>query len=232
MPKISVIIPTWNSANTLKQCLDSVFRQSFQNFEVIVVDDGSTDDTSRVLEPYHSRLRVIQQENRGSNVARNRGWREAKGEFLIFLDSDMTLGDDCFEKLVKALEDHPEVSYVYAPIRYGNKLFRLWSFSADRLRKMPYIHTSSLVRAKDFPGFDENVKRLQDWDVWLTMLEQGKVGMRVSETILDVKPRPDGISQWVPRWFFWIPWFLIGWKPDRVRKYQEAVKIIKEKHGI
>lgn len=232
MPQISVIIPTWNSERTIGACLDSLFAQTVQDFEVIVVNDGSTDRTADVLAPYHSRIISINQENRGSNAARNRGLREAHGEYLLFLDSDITMRPDMLLKLLRALEMHPEASYAYSSFLYGRKLFRLWPFEATRLRRMPYIHTAAFVRAKDFSGFDEGVRRLQDWDVWLTLLEQDKIGVRVPEVLFTVEPRRDGISQWVPRWFYWIPWRLIGWKPRRVRAYEEAVRVIREKHKL
>ncbi len=231
MPKISVIIPAWNSEKTITQCLDSLFAQTMQDLEVIVVNDGSTDRTREVLAPYESRLTIIDQGNRGSNPARNRGWQEARGEFLLFLDSDIILRPDMLEKLLGALEMHPQASYAYSSFRYGTKLFRLWPFDEQRLQRMPYIHTAALVRARDFSGFDESVQRLQDWDVWLTLLEQGKRGVWVPEVLFAVTPRPDGISQWVPRWFFWIPWQVIGWKPGRVRRYDEAVQVISAKHN-
>ncbi|MBI4133369.1 glycosyltransferase family 2 protein [Candidatus Uhrbacteria bacterium] len=232
MPRISVIIPAWNSEQTIARCLDSLFAQTTQDFEVIVVNDGSTDRTRDGLASYASRITIIDQENRGSNPARNRGRQASHGQFLLFLDSDIILRSDMLESLARTLEAHPEASYAYSSFRYGKKLFRLWPFDAQRLQKMPYIHTAALVRAHDFPGFDESVRRLQDWDVWLTMLRQGKRGVWVPEVLFEVTPRPDGISQWVPRWFFWIPWRLIGWKPARVRRYDEAVGLINAKHNL
>lgn len=232
MSHISVIIPAWNSEHTIGPCLASLFAQTMQNFEVIVVNDGSTDGTLDALAPHRSRIRLIDQENQGSNPARNRGLREATGELLLFLDADITMDPQCLEKLVLALDAHPEATYAYSSFRYGTKTFRLWPFDAERLRRMPYIHTAALVRAKDFPGFDESVRRLQDWDVWLTMLEHGKTGVWVPEVLFRVEPRQDGISQWSPRWLFWIPWRWFGWKPQRVAAYERAVESIRKKHGL
>lgn len=230
---ISIIIPAYNSEDTITQCLDSLFAQSHKDFEVIVVNDGSTDQTFKKLEPYKNRITLINQENKGSNPARNRGWREAKGEFLLFLDSDITMRQDCLEKMLNALEENPHASYAYTSFRYGRKLFRFWPFDAERLKKMPFVMTSSLVRQKDFPGFDEKIKRLQDWDVWLTMLEKGKIGVWVPEVLNSVRVRKSGISsRWFPRWLHWIPWHLIGWTPPAIRKYKEAVQVIKKKHGL
>ena len=88
MPEISVIVPTYNYAHFIGDCLDSIFAQTYKDFEVIVIDDGSTDDTARVLEKYKGEIRYIYQENKGLPAARNTGIKAAQGEYLAFLDSD------------------------------------------------------------------------------------------------------------------------------------------------
>lgn len=87
-PFVSVVIPTYNRARTIGKAIDSVLAQSFQDLEVIVVDDGSQDDTSEVLSRFGSRIRLIRQENCGVSAARNAGIREARGKWIAFLDSD------------------------------------------------------------------------------------------------------------------------------------------------
>jgi glycosyltransferase involved in cell wall biosynthesis len=87
-PLISVILPVYNRANWVARAIDSVLSQTYQNFELLVIDDGSTDDTSRVLENYGSRLKVLKQAHRGATAARNLGLEYARGEFVAFIDSD------------------------------------------------------------------------------------------------------------------------------------------------
>ncbi len=231
-PKLSIIIPTWNSEDTIAACLFSVFAQTMTDYEVIVVDDGSTDHTIKKCIPFTDRITLMAEEHRGSNPTRNRGRTAARGEFLLFLDSDLVLRPDTFQKLLGALAEHPDASYAYSSFRHGFKLFRLWPFDADRLRRMPCIPTFSLIRAVDFPGFDETLTRLQDWDLWLTMLERGKTGVWVPETLMVMQRRKQGISQWVPRWIYWIPWKKLPWRPLRVQKYLDAVSVIKKKHNL
>jgi glycosyltransferase involved in cell wall biosynthesis len=87
-PLVSVIIPTYNRASLLCQTIDNVLKQTYRNFELIIVDDGSTDDTLARLRTYGNRIRIIAQDNAGPAVARNRGAREARGEIIAFQDSD------------------------------------------------------------------------------------------------------------------------------------------------
>ncbi|MGH7771047.1 MAG: glycosyltransferase family 2 protein [Candidatus Binatia bacterium] len=88
LPVVSVVVPTYNRSIYIRETLDSVLRQTFSNFEVIVVDDGSTDETETVLRPYLDQIRYIRQENGGAAAARNSGVRNARGAFIAFMDSD------------------------------------------------------------------------------------------------------------------------------------------------
>ena len=128
-------------------------------------------------------------------------------------------------KMSKALDEHPNISYVYSSFKFGWKKFKLWEFDAARLRQMPYIHTTSLIRREHFPGFDPNLKRLQDWDLWLTMLEQGHVGQWISEVLFEVKAGGT-MSSWLPSFLAKIG---LG---KKAKQYQAAVKIIKNKHHL
>ena len=87
-PQVTVIIPTYNRGWILKEAIDSVLTQDYKNFELIVVDDGSTDNTSEILASYGNDIRVLFQENKGVSAARNRGIAEASGQFIAFIDSD------------------------------------------------------------------------------------------------------------------------------------------------
>ena len=87
-PLVSVIIPTYNRAKMIRMTIDNVLEQTYRNFELIIVDDGSTDDTQSVLRGYGDRIRVVTQANAGPAVARNRGVEAAHGEIIAFQDSD------------------------------------------------------------------------------------------------------------------------------------------------
>ncbi len=234
-PVISVVIPAYQHAASLPGCLESVFAQQDVRTEIIVVDDGSTDATLEVLETYKVKgVRVIHQENQGANPARNRGLAEATGEYVIVLDADIIMRPTMLRDFLAQLQAHPEASYAYGSFYFGWKHFHGVPFSAERLRRMNFIHTSALVRRVDHPGFDPAVKRFQDWDVWLTMLERGRVGVLVPGTYflarIDGKSRIG--SSWLPSFVYRLPWRYVGWKPKRVAKYEAAREAIKQKHNL
>ena len=231
---ISVIIPTYQHAEALSECLDSVLAQTFKDVEIIVVDDGSTDNTQDVLRPYQGRVKILKQENQGSNPARMAGYELSRGEELLFCDADVILKPDALEKLHAALEAHSDKSYAYSAFRFGWKTFRGITFDAKRLKQHNFVHTTSLVRRADFPGFDPAIKRLQDWDVWLTMLGQGKTAVLVPEVLFDVRIDGDSRigSSWLPSHLYKLPWPVFGWMPKAVRSYREAHAVIAKKHGL
>lgn len=106
--KVSVIIPVYNTEKYLKDCLDSLLGQSFQNFEAILIDDGSGDQSSAICDEYQKkdfRIKVIHQKNQGVSVARNRGIEEAKGEWIFFLDSDDILPENALKNLIEQNSD-------------------------------------------------------------------------------------------------------------------------------
>lgn len=88
MPKVSVIIPTFNSEQFIEQTIDSVFNQSYKDFELIVVDDGSTDGTDKIISRYKNRITYIRKKNEGISVARNMGITQTQGEYIAFIDHD------------------------------------------------------------------------------------------------------------------------------------------------
>lgn len=101
-PKTSVIIPVYGVEKYIRQCLESVINQTYKNLEIIVVNDGTQDNSMKIVEEYlvDKRIRVINKENEGVASARNKGMEEARGEYISFVDSDDWLELDVFEKLI------------------------------------------------------------------------------------------------------------------------------------
>jgi len=117
-PTVSVIIPTYNRANLITDTINSVLSQTYKNYEIIIIDDGSTDNTKEVLSPYMNKIAYIYQDNQGASAARNTGIRYAKGEYIAFLDSDDLWLPFKLEKQVKILKKHKDVYLVYSNISY------------------------------------------------------------------------------------------------------------------
>lgn len=107
--KVSVIIPAFNAEKTIKKTIESVLKQSFKEFEVIIVNDGSTDDTKKILEEFKGKIKIIDSKHKGISAARNTGVRKAKGEIIAFLDSDVTVEKDWLNKLVKPFEEEKDL---------------------------------------------------------------------------------------------------------------------------
>lgn len=234
-PLVSVIIPSWNHGAELMECLASLEAQTYRPFEVIVVDDGSKDDTARRIAQFRSSypLHFVQLvENKGAAAARNLGAKRSQGELLLFLDADAQLRPHTISRMAEELQKHPEIDFVYSSFRFGWKLFKGRPFDVKFLRKIPYIHTTSLLRREKFPGFDESLKKFQDWDLWLTVSEQGSKGLWIPEELFAIKVRREGMSRWLPAFFHKLPWQLIGWMPRELRNYRRWEKVVKEKHGI
>jgi glycosyltransferase involved in cell wall biosynthesis len=116
MPKVSVIIPTYNRASLISEAIDSVLQQTFSDFEIIVVDDGSTDDTEAVVKVYGDQVRYVWTPNGGTGHARNVGMQHASGQYLTFLDSDDVLYPYALELETRLLERFPAVSMVCAEV--------------------------------------------------------------------------------------------------------------------
>jgi len=236
MKTISVIIPTYQHASTIAACLDSVLHQTHKADEIIVINDGSTDNTLEILKPYADKIILINKENDDGNPnpTRNLGFEKSTGDLVIFCDADVIMRPDMLQKFFQVLENHPEVSYVYGGFKFGWKAFSSFPFDVGRMKQMNFVHTSALIRREDFPGFDPKIKRFQDWDLWLTMLKDGHIGFFVNEELFQVIEAGGrkAISKWRPKIFYRIPWKKMGWMPASVRKYEEAREIIVRKHGL
>jgi glycosyltransferase involved in cell wall biosynthesis len=120
-PLVSVVIPTYNQPAFLHEALASVFAQNFEDYEIIVVNDGSTDDTGEQLRRYGGRIRLFEQENEGIGRARNRGMDEARGRYVAFLDHDDLWHPLKLETQVAYMREHPECVGVGAPFAYSSR---------------------------------------------------------------------------------------------------------------
>ena len=117
--KLSIIIPVYQVEQTLRRCIDSVLSQSFSDWEMILVDDGSTDESPKICDEYvknYDKIHVIHKQNGGLSDARNVGIEHAKGTYITFVDSDDYLGDDTLKKVMRLMEIHPDYDILEYPI--------------------------------------------------------------------------------------------------------------------
>ena len=133
-PVVSVVIPAYNAAWCVRKAIDSVLAQNFRDFELIVVDDGSTDDTASELASYGSSIRVISKPNGGMSSARNAGIAQAGGEFVAFLDADDWWLPSKLERQVALMRGRPELGFTSAAARVQDpdgRLLNLWNCDRD-----------------------------------------------------------------------------------------------------
>lgn len=186
-PKVSVIIPTHNRAHFLAAAIQSVLRQEFRDFELLIVDDGSTDHTKQVVQSFNdSRLFYFYQENKGVSAAVNHGIRCARGDYIARLDSDDVWLPEMLSLSVTALDTQPEIGLVYGRAQgmdeHGNLRndFRgkpEW-FPGEAFRSMLYedftCNITVMVRRVCFDRaglFDESLPITEDWDMWLRVAQ-------------------------------------------------------------
>lgn len=124
--KFSLIIPAYNVEKYIKKCLDSVLNQTYNNYEIIIVNDGSTDNTSKILESYKSnkKIKIINQENKGLSNARNTGVSNAKGDYILFIDSDDFIEKELLEILNKTIKDEDLIRFQIRILDETNKIIK------------------------------------------------------------------------------------------------------------
>lgn len=194
-PLVSVVIPTYNRAGLICQAIDNLFQQTYSNFELIVVDDGSTDDTQSKLRQYGNRIRVITQSNAGPAIARNRGAAAARGEIIAFQDSDDLWKPAKLERQVAALEkagssvpcclsnavmrivDGREISSFDISLIHFSHDEGLWLNVLEVLAtRFVLFNQTAAIRREVFEklgGFDEGLKYLEDYDLPMRLAFEG-----------------------------------------------------------
>jgi len=188
MPCVSIVIPTYNCARYILAAIQSVFTQTFDDYEIIVVDDGSTDDTREVLQAWSSRLRYIYQQNRGQAAARNAGIRASSGQYLVFLDADDLILPRKLEVQASVLDAVPQIGVVYSDFYFwlDNSSKQIWQLRStvpgwrslsgnvlDEIMQGNWLATNcAMLRRQCFDEvgfFDETLSPVEDWDLWVRL---------------------------------------------------------------
>lgn len=179
----SVVIPCYNHAEFLQQTVESVLRSTYPNVEILIVDDGSKDDSGKIgraLEKAYPTVRYIHQSNSGPSKARNNGIRQAKGTYILPLDADDLISPDYIAEAVTVLQQNPDVKVVYCEAeKFGEKNgpWKLKPFSLGLLAHNNMIFVSGIYRKTDWEacgGYSEDmVWGREDWEFWISMLKDG-----------------------------------------------------------
>lgn len=191
-----MVIPCFNLAVYLPEAVESALGQSHGNTEVIIVDDGSTDNTAAVAERYRDRVVYHHQANRGLPAARNAGLAMAGGDYVVFLDADDVLEPAYLARALDALQRAGAgCAYVYTQVRYfglRDGVSSFPEFDVEALKSKNFVHASALLRTdviRRFP-FCEGLRRgWEDWDLYLTLAEHGHRGALLDEPLLRYRQR-------------------------------------------
>lgn len=183
---VSIIIPTFNAQNSICRAIDSCLSQTYKDIEIIVIDDGSVDNTKMILQKYsdESRLKYIYQENQERSVARNNGLGIAMGDFIQFLDSDDVIYRDKLEKQVKFLNNNKANIMVYCGSEYKNENNKVINTSEKKyqgniqkkLLQSNFLTINSPLIRKNNVRFSQELNMLEDWEYWILSTKDEQVG--------------------------------------------------------
>ena len=204
-PLVSVIIPTYNREKIITKAIDSVFAQTYEDFEIVVLDDGSQDNTRAVVEAYGPKVHYFYQDNKGIAGARNAGMHQAAGDYIAFLDSDDYWLPRKLQRQMALFLDHPEYGMVACQCgsvqidgayREKNRPGKSGWILYDLFNKN-FIRTSSAVvkRAclEKVGGFDETLREGEEYDYWLRIAAEFAIGF-INEPLTVYVDNTDGMS--------------------------------------
>lgn len=195
-PLVSVVIPCYNYGAYVEDAVRSCLRSTWQDLEILVIDDGSTDpETQRVLDGLnYPKTRVIHQENRGLPAARNRGIREAVGRYVLPLDADDTIHPTLIEKALLLLEANPGLGFASFWLRHFGDEDWVWMpppFNFGTLLDDNIVTVASLFPKaawEEVGGYNEAMRQgYEDWDFWITLAKRGWIGRQIPEPLFNYR---------------------------------------------
>ena len=203
--KVSVIVPCYNQSQYLSQALESVQTQTYPNWECVIVDDGSPDDTAVIAAGFcskDSRFKYLKRENGGLSSARNAGIKEASGSLLLPLDADDCIHKDYLRLAAEAFTKNNTLSLVYCKADFFGERTGEWIlgvYNYEKLLTHNYIFCSAVFKREDFikaKGYNENLKNgWEDWDLWLRMLNPMSQVLQLPETLFFYRIKEQSMVQ-------------------------------------
>src|SRR5919109_3196165 len=210
MALCSVLVAAYNVQAFVAEAVDSALRQTYPQKEVIVVNDGSTDDTPSVVERFRHRIRYIEQPNRGLAAARNRALQDARGSYLALMDGDDVWAADRLERVVGFLEGRPEVGFATSDAYFLDETGRSEARYYDELPggfreddqaywilEYNFVMGMAVIRRQLFEThgtFDETLRTSEDWELWIRFLLGGERAGLVDEPLAQYRRRSGSLS--------------------------------------
>jgi glycosyltransferase involved in cell wall biosynthesis len=192
-PIISVVVPCYNYGHFLEECLNSVLAQTFKNWECIVIDNASTDNTAQISKQFSqndSRFHSLHYTSPGVALARNFGAEASKGKYLLFLDADDKIAATYLEKALAAFENKPGIKLVYCEAQLFGASSGKWKLPAYSYRNLlieNVIFCTALIHKEDFlkaGGFSADLKEgFEDWDLWIRFLQDGAGVLKLTDVL-------------------------------------------------
>jgi len=212
-PLVSIIIPTYNYGRYVRHAIDSALKQTYPNIEIIVVDDGSSDDTQAVLAEYGGKICSIRQENQGASAARNRGIREARGDYIAFLDADDAYRVENIKKKVAYLQSHPEYAWCYSDWVWVDEQGKAYMLGSEPEKSLAHLKARGDVLQKALlgyllgtnvflfsrrvidtvEGFDESLAVREDYDLYVRASANFAIGY-VDQVLCEIFSHSDSLG--------------------------------------
>jgi len=192
LPLVSIITPIYNYGLMFEKTLQSIFESTYKNLEIIIINDGSSDDYVKTKLSHlesHPNITVIHQENMGPSEARNNGIRKSIGQFILPLDSDDMIYPDYIQSCVSILKNNKKISPVYCDTHHVGQIQGVEQrpeWSLDRLKQGPFIVNCSMFHRESFDicnGYDTNLFGWEDYDLWVRMALSGFSGKRIPKPL-------------------------------------------------
>lgn len=198
---VSVIVPCYNHGMYLAECLESILSQTYTNWECIIIDNGSTDNTKQVSESFaekDKRFKYIYTSQKGVSFARNFGIKNSAGKYILPVDADDKIAPQYIEKAVAVLNKNESIKLVYCNAQLFGAVNRNWilpEFSLKNILIENIIFCSAVYRRADFDalkGYNEDmVEGFEDWDFWLDLLKDGGEVYKLPETYFYYRIKAD-----------------------------------------
>ncbi|KLT66623.1 glycosyltransferase family A protein [Pedobacter sp. BMA] len=241
--KVSIIVACYNQSQYLDDCLNSVINQSYAEWECIIVNDGSNDETDELANKWvnrDNRFRYFEKKNGGVSSARNFGIKQSSGKYILPLDGDDYIHEDYIEVSIRTIESNPEISLVYSLVeKFGleNYQWNLGKYAYQKLLVGNLIFSTALFKREDFDktsGYDESMKDgLEDWEFWIRLLNEDSKVFQIQKLYFFYRIKAQSKNRITPEMIEKIKLFIYLKHIDTYTKYfKSPISILEENSNL